>query len=318
LKLTIKWVTMKSAILINIFLLIFFASCQKEASYYEFGIDGSGNDLRLDKNLAEQAYSDEATIYEEAAGDINLAVPARNVAANVSSDSTQRKLIKTANIRFQVKALEATIEEVEKIVASQNALVVTSNLQNNSYQKAYDLTIRVPFNKFETLVDEISLKAEVLDNKEISAQDVTEEFVDVSARLKAKKQVENRYLEILKQANNVNDILEVEKKLGEIREEIEATEGRLRYLRNQVSLSTIHLYVYQVVDKQNNQLQPSFFARVSKGFGEGWDIFLDFVVSLSYIWPFLILIFVSIFLVRRWVIRRKKKRKIKATPQDSN
>ena len=227
---------------------------------------------------------------------------------NSSSNSTsEKKLIKTANIRYQVLDINDCINKIQQLVADSNAVITTNNQENYSYQIAYNLVIRVDNQKFDGLVDAIVSLADQLNSKQVNAQDVTEQFVDITARLNAKKKIEERYLEILNQAKNIEDILEVEKKLGEIREEIESTEGRLRYLNNQIALSTIHLSFYQTLEQETSSIAPGFFSRIGKGFANGWDIFLDFIVSLSYIWPFILISIILIYFIKKFLSTRQKK-----------
>jgi hypothetical protein len=151
------------------------------------------------------------------------------------------------------------------------------------------MQIRVASDKFEPLIDSLIGQANNLDQKIITVKDVTEEFVDVKARINAKKQVEKRYLEILSKAESVKEILEVEQKLGQIREEIESREGRLKYLSHQVSLSTINITFYQ----QKTAIPKSrinFLNRLSSSFISGWRGLIEFLLDLVSIWPFLIII----------------------------
>jgi hypothetical protein len=80
-------------------------------------------------------------------------------------------------------------------------------------------------------------------NEKVTGQDVTEEYVDLEARIRAQRAVEEQYLSVLKEAKAIPDILAVQQKLGEVRTEIERAEGRRRFLENQTSLSTITVHV---------------------------------------------------------------------------
>ena len=139
----------------------------------------------------------------------------------------------------------------------------------------------------------------------MTARDVTEEFVDIEARLRTKKEVEKRYLEILSKAATIKDILLVEEQLRVIREEIEAREGRLKYLQNQVSYSTINLEMYQ---KLTFEPGFKFFSKIWKALKGGWKGLLNVLVGLVYIWPLLI-IGVGVFIWIRRRISRKKESK---------
>ena len=92
----------------------------------------------------------------------------------------------------------------------------------------------------------------------IYVKDVTEEYTDVVIRLKNKKEAEKRFLEILKQTKTIKEILDVEEHLREIREEIESKEGRLKFLNDQVSYSTINLSIYQVSE---SSMLPAFLRK---------------------------------------------------------
>ena len=121
---------------------------------------------------------------------------------------------------------------------------------------------------------------------------MTEEFLDVDARLKTKKELEIRYLDILKKASTVKEILDVERELGQLRSDIESIEGRLKYLNNQVSLATLTITIYQQLSTETQ-----FGKKLKKGFKNGFDNLIWFFVYLTNIWPFiLIIILVLIFL----------------------
>ncbi|MEM1135938.1 MAG: DUF4349 domain-containing protein [Bacteroidota bacterium] len=259
--------------------------------------------------------ADEGFFYTEAnqnEGALNSAVQAPTSEVKKDNLKQEKKIIKTANLRFQVLDIANTSKEIERIVADSGAIIISNNQENYTYQITYNLTIRVENHKFEGLINSLVSQAGYLNNKAINSQDITEEFVDITARLATKKQIEARYLEILEQAKNIEDILEVEKKLGEIREEVEATEGRLRYLNNQVAMSTINLSFYQTLEQEASPIKPGFLTRIGKGFRNGWDIFLDFIVSLSYLWPFIIIGIISSFVIRGYFKRRKNRKALKA------
>ena len=125
---------------------------------------------------------------------------------------------------------------------------------------------------------DISKGVAYFDNKEISSQDVTAEYIDIDARLKAKKVLENRYLELLKKANKVSEILEIEQQLSAIREEIEAKEGQLNYLQNRVSFSTITIEFYKSVANESG-ITVSYGMKIWTAIKSGFN-------SISSFWSF--------------------------------
>jgi hypothetical protein len=177
-------------------------------------------------------------------------------------------------------------------VVSSNEVRVDNSLENN-------FVFRVPSQNLDALVNKLAEQSIYLDYKNISTEDVTTEFVDISARLKTKKAVEQRYLDLLKQAKNVKDIIEVENQLRQIREEIESTQARINYINQQVSYSTITLQVYENSSRQTGD--HNFLVRILNALRNGWDLMLSFLVGVLYIWPFILLAALSVFLLKRFI-----------------
>jgi len=213
-------------------------------------------------------------------------------------------IIKTANVQFQVKNLEESHKRIKDLVAKHQAYFGADNKSTGRYQVDDNMTIRVQSAKFETLLDELMAESIYTNYKNISAQDVTEEYVDVQMRLKTKREVEERYRQILKDAKKVSDILEVEAKLGEIREQIEATEGRLKVLKDKVSYSTIELSIYQKLDYKPEP-QIGFFSHLAEAIIRGWRGFIDVFIGLVQIWPFLIIWGLAMVFIYRRFMKKK-------------
>ena len=139
-----------------------------------------------------------------------------------------------------------------------------------------------------------------MDNRYSNIEDVTERYYDLKARINNKKVLEKRYLEILTQASEIKDILEIEKNLNDVRTEIENFQGQFNYLSKQVTLSTINLSFYEVLpyvyDSSNRK---GFGARILGAVDKGWQNFLSFLVGLTSLWPFAILIPLGIYFFRK-------------------
>lgn len=214
----------------------------------------------------------------------------------------ERKLIKTGNIQFEVANLAKAKKNLAIAIADHGAYIVSDSENSYDHRISNTVTIRVPANKFDSLLADITNGVSRFDQKTIHVQDVTAEYIDVTTRLKTKKELENRYLEILKKANSVKEILEVERELGTLRSDIESFEGRLKYLKDQVDMATLTVTVYQVIST-NEQFGNKF----STGFKNGIDNLMWFFVFLINYWPFWILLIAFVFVLRRW---RSKKRSI--------
>lgn len=213
-----------------------------------------------------------------------------------------RKIIRRAEIRFQVEDLEASTQRLREMAEEFNGFVASMNQHNSNYERANQLTIRVPSDQFDAFLTRAESLSAFTNYKRISAEDVTEEYVDITTRLKTKKEVRDRYIDLLRnQAKTVEDILAAEERIRVIQEEIEAIEGRLQYLNNRISLSTVEIEMYQEVEYRRGPevYREPFGAKVKEGFLNGWDAFKSVLVGLISLWPFLILLTLLIVFRKR-------------------
>ncbi|OFY75127.1 MAG: hypothetical protein A2265_03165 [Bacteroidetes bacterium RIFOXYA12_FULL_33_9] len=225
---------------------------------------------------------------------------------DLAKDKIAEKIIKTANVSVEVADYDASISEIKKRLRIYNAYVSSEVENNTSYLISNSLTIRVASEKFDNLLDTLIVDVKKVIQKSVSLTDVTEEFVDIEARLKAKKEIETRYYEILKKANTISEILEVEYKIKQIREEIDAAEGRLKFLNNQVGYSTINLTVNQYNDYNYNE--PSFFSKLGDAISSGWSGLIIFIIGIFYLWPLWLILGITLYVILKLVKRSKKKK----------
>ena len=158
------------------------------------------------------------------------------------SESVERKVVSSADISVKVDDAAAAIDEIIKITQAAGGFVSSSSVYDSYYgegdQKEGYATIRVPKDGFNSVIGEIETLGEVT-SKSISGRDVTEEYIDLSARLGNLERQEVRLLEILNMTTTVEEVLDVEWELGRVRGEIESMTGRLKYLDDKVDFSTI-------------------------------------------------------------------------------
>jgi hypothetical protein len=210
----------------------------------------------------------------------------------------ERKIIKTGDIRFETKDLNQTKSIIAKSVADLKGYISEESQNNSDYRKENTLVVRIPAGQFDSLLNVLGTHAGHFDSKSIHTQDVTEEFIDVSARLKTQRDLETQYAQVLKQAKNVKEIMEVQGYLAEVREKIESAEGRLRYLSNQVGFSTLTIHFYKTMGSAEHS--RGFFWRLTHEFGNGWEGFLNLIVGFVSVWPFWLMIISGVWLYRRW------------------
>ena len=224
--------------------------------------------------------------------------------------SIEKKIIKDARVGIEVSDYYVFRINLDSLIVIYGGYTSNDNLYNND--EAINCDIAIPEKNFEKFITILEKGSEKILYKNISARDVTEEFIDIEARLKNKKDVEKRYSELLSRAKTIKDILEIEEKLRVIREEIESVEGRLNYLKSQVSYSTIDLMITQKLDfKYQPSKEKNFFQLLIKSLDKGWKVFLQFTLFVFKLWPFIILILIVIYGIRWYRIKRKKKKEKK-------
>lgn len=219
---------------------------------------------------------------------------------------TQKKIIKDGNLSVKTKDVFFLKKRIDSILETVDAYYESENLNNSTYQIAYNLKIRVPAEKFETLLTKIENGEGEITNKSIRGRDVTEEYLDIEMRLENKREYLIRYKELLSKAITVKDILSIESEIRVLEEEIESSEGRLRYLSDQVAYSTLDLNLFKEIE-QVVPKQDKFFKRVKTALQKGWFSAVAFILWIIRIWPFAILITVLVVFFNRRIQNRKLK-----------
>lgn len=227
------------------------------------------------------------------------------------AEKIPNKIIKKANVSFQVKNMEDSRKAILAEVKKSDGYISSENQTNNNYQIENTMVIRIKSGGFDDLVDQLLKQSIYTESKKITADDVTEEYVDAVARVKSKKEVEKQYEEILKKAYSIYDILQVEQQLRMIREEIEAFEGKIKYFDDRVEYSTISLHFYEKLDYVATPSNDSgFFYKMGKAFSGGWHIVLAMFIGLAYLWPIILAILIGLFFLLRY-LRRIRNKKVK-------
>lgn len=219
-----------------------------------------------------------------------------------TAEKAERKLIKEGRVEFETDDLNSTRESIFEAVKKYKGYVSSDQEFKSPGRKSNTVIIRVPAHNFDNLLSDATQGVKRFESKEINVKDVTEEFLDIQARLKTKKELEQRFIDLLKVAKNVTEILEIEKQIGELRSDIESIEGRLKYLQNRVSFSTLTMSFYETIPNET-----AFGQKFKNALRNGWDNLIWLFVGLTNIWTF-ILIAVAIVIGIRVYRKRKKQR----------
>jgi hypothetical protein len=236
--------------------------------------------------------------------DVESSLEAKQVAVSetIKDTNIQRKIIKEGRVRFETSNAVKTGALIHQQVSDCKGYISEDNVNEYGGNTEYHTTVRIPADRFEVLLENISQHAQKLDSKHVTASDVTEEFIDIEARLTTKKELEKRYKELLQRAVGMNEILQIENQIGALRSDIESVEGRLKYMQDRVSYSTLTIEYYEKAIVSS--VGFGFGGKLLRALHDGWTNILWFVIGLANLWSFLLIAAAIIFIVRR--VRRKR------------
>lgn len=150
----------------------------------------------------------------------------------------ERMVIYEAWISLETSDIQGALNKIGALAERLGGYVAGSSRSTQGAQATAEITIRVPKENFRAAVSEIETYGKVLNERAFS-EDVTEEYIDLKARLENLKRQEERLREILNMAKTVEEVLEVEKELERVRGQIESLQGRINYLERSVAMSVI-------------------------------------------------------------------------------
>lgn len=288
----------------------------RDSSKVSFGL-GSGDSAQSSANTAASAAPRESSESGGGGGGQEQSSPviSQEQVRDSAKAPTERKIVRNAELRLESASPEETQQKISAAVESAGGFVVesqqSSSERNSSTRDIVSMRVRVPADKFEGVVAEIRKTADRVIVETIKGEDVTEQFVDIEARLVAKKALEQQFMEIMKRANSVEEALNVQRQLAEVRSEIEQIEGRKRLLENQASLSTIKIDIRTPAAFSANS--AGFSNRLIEALSAGFDFALNFILGLIAfaigVLPFIVFIVLPIFLIARYLWKRRRRRK---------
>jgi len=278
--------------------LLLFAACNNHAAEKPVADIALSYKNQLETQKQEQAASaTDSTAY--AANDQQPpAPPAVNAPTKQDWD---KKIIKTATLTLEVKNYSVFNELLHTGVKETGGYISQEEQNQSDYKIENVITIKIPVDQFDNALARLIPAKEKLVEKKITSEDVTTEVVDTKSRMQSKKMVRERYLDLLKQAKNMKEILEVQSEIDGIQEQEESAAGRMQYLSHASSWSTIHLTYYQVLNASANETppSPSFGTRVLDSFAAGLKWLGELLVTLVTIWP------LWVGLITAWLIIKK-------------
>ncbi|MDI1232969.1 MAG: DUF4349 domain-containing protein [bacterium] len=226
----------------------------------------------------------------------------------IEQTTTQKKIVKDGTMGIKTDNIAESKKRFDALLKTLNAYYELEDLQNNDAQIRYELKIRIPAENFEKLISGIESGGDEITNKNIQARDVTEEYLDIATRLENKRAYMKRYQELLTKAQKIEDILSIDENIRTLQEEIESSEGRLKFLNDQVAFSTLTITLFKTKEYVYKPAQKDKFTeRIKSALSNGWSGLVDFIVGLFVIWPWLLILFIAYKMIRRILKRMKNK-----------
>ena len=286
-----------------------FSSEQRSLGY------GGGGAPEMDLYAMEEPAS--APMVYDASGQV-VTSNAVDVAQQV-----ERKVIKNADLSVVVKDPEASMKAISALAEELGGYVVSSSLSQSNYGPnnislpAGSISIRVPAEKLNDVLAQVKKDAVEVTSENISGQDVTDQYVDLTSRLTAKQAAEKKLLEILEAADKTEDVLAVYQQLQQVQSDIEVLKGQIKYIDQSAAMSSVNVYLAAEESIQPIQIGPWKPEGAAKQAVEDlvyfFQNFVEFLIRfVIFTLPALIMIAIPLFLIYlggRAVYRRFRKSK---------
>lgn len=259
-------------ILAPLILFIIFTACGNEPEY-----DESMSSSRM----MSSPQSAEIMTKEVSGSPVN---PDTSQSINISD----RKISKNAQLEIKVKSLDDSMNFITNKTNSYKGYIVSSSsyAPNTDYEtKTANISLRVPSDSLDQFLKEIKTYAKETIHESIFTQDITEEYIDVKAKITSLESSEQRLTKLLDKTESVKEIVEVEKELSRLRGEIDSLKGRFKFIENSVVTSLVRIYMEEIPNPVSIS-DPSWNTR---------DIALDAIKALSSFGQFIISVIVFIF-----------------------
>lgn len=221
----------------------------------------------------EMAVTSKKSVEEPASADAELPnMPSSAQASGAGFNSQDlsgglnKKLMYKANIVMEIQDYGKAQSEVRNTVTLSGGYIVNFSETQSSSEKGGTFIVKVPANDFSSFLNRLENIAHENLQRSIEGQDVTEEYVDLESRLKAKQIMEEQYVAFMKKATKTADLVAFANELERIQSEIEQMKGRMRYIDQNVSYSTVEIRLYETPQKRMIPKRPPFRHRSGSGF----------------------------------------------------
>lgn len=288
-----------------------------------FGTSNSGG--AWDSGLSFDSVTMESAPQYEMKGDYGMAdsivespkLEASATGNSVVAETTARKVIKTANLNLQTLDFDEFEAALNAKIAESGAYLQFADVSGTDYyggRKSANYTIRVPeanLNFFLAGVEGIA----TVTNKTVGEEDVTLSYTDTETHIKTLEIEQERLLELLEKADDLEYIIRLEQRLSEVRYSIESYKSRLRNYDDKITYSTVKIYVYEVTRVQE-KAPETLWERISNGWADtmydisdgAQDFLVWFIINLPYLAFWAVLIVVVVIVLKKKAAKRRAKK----------
>ena len=248
-----------------------------------------------------------------------------SVAEGPAPSTTDRLVIQNADLTIVVKDVKARAEDIQKMAAQMGGYLVSANLYqtyaaNGTQVLQAQVVIRVPSDKLQEALDTIKKDTVDVQNENRSGQDVTDQYVDLQSRLRAKQAAEAQLTKIMESAEKTEDVLAVYAQLQQVQSDIEVLKGQIKYYEESAHFSAISVNVVAEETIQPLKVGPWTPQGTARDAIQSliffWQDFVDWLIRFFlYTVPVLITVGIPLFLAflfLRWIFRMIWKPKAKA------
>jgi hypothetical protein len=236
--------------------------------------------------------------------------------ADEAAPATTQRLIRTGHVTVEVERIEAAVERIQALAEALGGYVANVSMQTGSEQfRRATLTLRIPADRFDEATAGVRPLGKV-EQLDVSVEDVTEQYMDLEARLANARRLEERLLQLLEtRTGTLEQVLAAERELARVRTEIELYDGRLRQLASRVSLSTLTIVVQEPRPILGTRPGQSV---MGNAFRQAWRNFVWTVAGIisaaGAVLPILILVAVLVLPAARWHWRRRRREPDRGAP----
>lgn len=238
-----------------------------------------------------------------------------------------QKLIRKIWLEAETENMDTLLTSVEQRITELEGYVEGRQVRNGSaysgkrYRYA-ELTIRIPADKLDSFVDNVSEHSNITDTRE-TTEDVTLSYVESESRVIALETEQTRLLELLAEARNMDDILRIESRLTDIRAQLEKAKSQLRVYDNMVNYGTVYLNITEVTEYTPVTEPETVWERMGAGLKESWkdmvkglgDTLVFIVAALPHLLPLAVIAGIVGLVI--WLSSKKKAKKTRQNPPEN-